>query len=846
MRRTQKPRLSYFQAGLITLVLVGIGTYLGFTKSIPFRHHYTISAAFRTANNVKPGSFVRIAGVNVGRVVEVDRTDGDKQAAIVKMRIDDRGLPIHKDAEMAIRPRIFLEGNFFVDLKPGSPSAPVIADGDTMPINQTHAPVQLDQILTSLQAPTRKQLQNLLDELSTGLDREGGAGFNRSIRFWEPAYKNGSIVADAQLGENPHDLSGYLKSSGEVAKALNRNPVALQNLISDFDITANSLAREQTALAATIAELPRTLHAGLPALAALNDAFPHVRAFVADWRPATRSSGPAIDASTPLIRQLRGLVSQPELRGLVSDLRPTVPPLTRLNDRTAPLYEQVRLASSCQNEQILPWSHDTIQDTVFPAVGEVYVEAAKPFGGLAGESRTGDANGQWFRVLLTGGNYTYPEPGGQFLQSTAPLLGVNPPPPATKTPFKPGVPCETQQAPDLNSTPAALPPAHKVNVTDVAGYQKVVDRRQGRDQAQQRRRGVGARQGDPRRGTGGDQVTAISKHLKDFLAIIVLMVIGLGVSVYILHNQRLRFPIVEAEPFHLKAEFSTAQAVTPGQGQTIRVSGVRIGDIAKTELKDGVAIVVVRHRSEVPRPRPHRRDGAAASQDRSEGHVRRAEPGLQRRAGGQGRLDDPGPEHAARHQPRRGLPVPRRRLARLPQAAGQRRGRGPRRPRQGPPGRLPPLRADPPRPGQGHDRRRRPPQQPQAADHQAQPAQHRAGRQEQPARRPRPDVGDGLPRVRLGGAERQPRRPRPAGRAAPDDRDARQGHRLRRRPGHRHRAPAAGRREPRRRQQGDDPVRQGGRADHARQDPPVRPRRPAAGRRAAARGQEPGQGRRPT
>ncbi|MDX6663952.1 MAG: phospholipid/cholesterol/gamma-HCH transport system substrate-binding protein [Solirubrobacteraceae bacterium] len=476
MRRTKQPRLSYFQVGLITLVLIGIGTYLGFTKSIPFRHHYEISAVFRTANNVKPGSFVRIAGVNVGKVTDVQRMDGDPQAAVVKMRIDDRGLPIPKDATLAIRPRIFLEGNFFVDLSPGSPSSPVISDGDTIPVNQTRAPVQLDQILTSLQAPTRRQLQKLLDELSTGVDKGGGAGFNRSIRYWEPAYKNSAIVADAQLGENPHDLSGYLKSSGQVAAALNRNPVQLQDLIVQFDITANAFAREQNNLSATIAELPRTLHAGLPALDALNNAFPHLRRFIVDARPATRSSGPAIDASLPLVEQLRALVSQPELRGLVQTLRPTVPSLARLNKATTPLYEQVRAASSCQNEQILPWSHDTIQDTVFPAVGPVYVESTKPFGGLAGESRSGDANGQWFRVLLTGGNYTYPQAGGQFLQSSAPLLGANPPPPAAKTPFEPNVPCETQQKPDLRTFPGSVGQAHKVTVTDPAGYQKVVDR----------------------------------------------------------------------------------------------------------------------------------------------------------------------------------------------------------------------------------------------------------------------------------------------------------------------------------------------------------------------------------
>ncbi len=84
---------------------------------------------------------------------------------------------------------------------------------------------------------------------------------------------------------------------------------------------------------------------------------------------------------------------------------------------------------------------------------------------------------------------------------------------------------------------------------------------------------------------------AIRKYAKDFTAVIGLMVIAAVVGGYILSNQRLRFPIIEDAPFVLKAEFSTAQAVTPGQGQTIRVSGVRIGDISKVELRNGLAIV---------------------------------------------------------------------------------------------------------------------------------------------------------------------------------------------------------------------------------------------------------------
>ena len=84
---------------------------------------------------------------------------------------------------------------------------------------------------------------------------------------------------------------------------------------------------------------------------------------------------------------------------------------------------------------------------------------------------------------------------------------------------------------------------------------------------------------------------AIRDHFRDFAAMILLAVIALGAAGYILANQRLRFPVIEEKPLKLKAEFSTAQAVIPGQGQTVRVSGVKVGDVGKVELKEGRAIV---------------------------------------------------------------------------------------------------------------------------------------------------------------------------------------------------------------------------------------------------------------
>ena len=84
---------------------------------------------------------------------------------------------------------------------------------------------------------------------------------------------------------------------------------------------------------------------------------------------------------------------------------------------------------------------------------------------------------------------------------------------------------------------------------------------------------------------------AISYHLRDFLAIVALVTVAVGIVFYILQHQRLRIPLVEEAPFALKAEFSDAQGVMPGQGQTIRVSGMRVGDIGSVELEEGKAVV---------------------------------------------------------------------------------------------------------------------------------------------------------------------------------------------------------------------------------------------------------------
>jgi phospholipid/cholesterol/gamma-HCH transport system substrate-binding protein len=442
-----------FRAGLIALVVIVVGTYFAFARGLPIGDHYEIEAVFRSANNVKERQPVRIAGVEVGKVVEVRHLKPGTTAAVVRMRIEDGGRPVHRDARVAIRARMFLEGNWFLDLQPGTPSSGELPDGGTLPVAQTRGPVQLGQLFTALQADTRKNLQRLLDEYSQALEGAGADGYRHSIPYWEPAYRNTAMVQDATLGVEAHDLSEYIDASGRVARGLDRRPEALKALIADFNTAAGAFAREARNLELTIDELPRTLGAARPALLALDRALPSFRAFARELEPAIAESGETIDVALPFLRQSRLLVSQEELRGLARDLRPTTPALARLTELTRPLYEQVRLAASCENEVLHEWSTDRVTDERFPATGMVYEEAPKPLPGLAAESRNGDANGQWVHVLTSAGDRTVNIGGDLFAQAYQPLLGTNPPKPASQPPLRPRVPCETQEPPDLRTRP---------------------------------------------------------------------------------------------------------------------------------------------------------------------------------------------------------------------------------------------------------------------------------------------------------------------------------------------------------------------------------------------------------
>lgn len=474
MRRAHRGRISPFGAGLIALAVIVIALYAAFVHKYPWNNPYELKAVFANANNLAVNSPVREAGVTVGKVTGVSRKSGSS-ASVVTMALTNEGLPIHRDATAKIRPRIFLEGNFFVDLKPGSPESPTIGSDEDIPMSQTYSPVQLDQILTVLQSDTRKNLQTLVQGYGDALNGKPKPGedrladpstkgqtaaqsLNDSLDYAVPALRDVSIVNNAFLGEEPHDLSKLIDSAGKTSQELAQHEGALQGLVTNFNTTMAAFASQAGALQTSIHVLPAVLSSADSALLHLNNSFPPLRAFSKEILPGVRETPATVNASFPWIAQTRALVSPSELGGLVNDLKPAIGNLSKATDESVKLFPSVDLVSKCFTNVILPTGDIKVQDPPLTTNLQNYKEFWQALVGLSGESQNFDGNGQYTRFQTGGGTQlisTGNALGGgsatqEFSNAIAKPIGDRPARPAQRPPYNRTFPCYKNPIPDIN------------------------------------------------------------------------------------------------------------------------------------------------------------------------------------------------------------------------------------------------------------------------------------------------------------------------------------------------------------------------------------------------------------
>ena len=486
---------------LILIVLAVAGTYLAWTKTLPFQSPYELKAVFKNAANIRKDSPVRIAGVNVGKVENIKSVCDNgltgncaSNYSEVTFTVDSNGQPVHSDAQIEIRPRIFLEGNFFLDLRPGSPSAHSLSSGDTIPVTQTSTAVQLDQILTSLQAPDRANLQKLLAGYGTTLTHKPTAAddatqdplvqgktaaeaINQSFTYGQTAARDSAIVNEALQGTSEHDLSNLIAAQARVFGALSGHESQLQGLITNFNIVTGALASESDNLQRTIKLLGPTLAIAEPSLRHTNATLPFLRAFARDLTPGIRELPATIAASQPWIDQTAALLGKNELGYIATQLRAAGPGAGKSVADGRGLLSQIGLLSGCVDNELLPAGDVVLNDSGAGYNFNTGVPNFKEFGyattGLAGESGTFDGNGPSLRFFSAGGptpaggpvpNLRSPVPGAVSTRGDALWGGSTTPPIGTrpglgaKPPFRTDVACQSNPLPDLNGPLAAQGP----------------------------------------------------------------------------------------------------------------------------------------------------------------------------------------------------------------------------------------------------------------------------------------------------------------------------------------------------------------------------------------------------
>jgi ABC-type transporter Mla subunit MlaD len=461
--------------GIVVIVILLIVVYFGFTKRVPFKHGFRLKAEFASALNIKPKSPVRIAGVNVGQVSSIQR---DGKAGLVTMEIESQGLPIHEDATLKIRPRIFLEGNWFIELQPGSPSAPAVSSGHTIPIAQTADPVQIDQVLDALNTDTRANLQKFLIYAGEALTHKPDSAedaeqdpevrglnmaqaLNKTYGHAPAALRGGALINEALGGTEEHDLSKLVASVGKVSSALNVHEQQLGELIGNFNTFFGALATQSVPLAHTVAELPSVLHNLDRGLASLDASFGPTKTFAHDILPGLRNTPATVTAALPWIEQVQASLSPNELGGVAKGLDAGVPTFARLEGESIPLFHQTDLFNKCLTNVLFPAGNTKIQDGASTSGVEDYKEFWYSLVGLNGIGQTFNGNGTVGKFLVGNSGQTLrSQPTsilgtnlkGLQLLTRSPLtpLGTRPAFPAEEPSYQPLVPCYTQKLPEFN------------------------------------------------------------------------------------------------------------------------------------------------------------------------------------------------------------------------------------------------------------------------------------------------------------------------------------------------------------------------------------------------------------
>jgi phospholipid/cholesterol/gamma-HCH transport system substrate-binding protein len=356
-----KPKL--VRNGAIFTVLVAIFLYIIYTKpSLPLisSSGTTVKADFAYAADVVPGRTpVRVLGVDVGTVTGIARTANRRGVELTMTLNHGTGVTVKRDASASLRWRTLVGLNYYVDLTPGSTSAPALGDG-VIPERRTSSQVELDQALEPLNAQGRQALQTTVDQFDKGF--ADPSAVRHTIQASGPAMQNLAAGLPGLRGTVPgQDLPALVSSTGQWMGAATRDEAALGGLIDNGDVALGVTAAQRIDLGSTFEQAPG-------ALAQTEATMARLRTTIAALNPVAEALEPgavkldraatlaraALSAATPLLR---------ELKPTLAAIRPSVTALAKASKAGVPVIKSLTPTLNRVQNTFVPFLEQTDPET---------------------------------------------------------------------------------------------------------------------------------------------------------------------------------------------------------------------------------------------------------------------------------------------------------------------------------------------------------------------------------------------------------------------------------------------------------------------------------------------------
>jgi virulence factor Mce-like protein len=307
--------------------------WLQFGGTLPLKPKaYQIQIGFREATGLQKNLDVRASGITIGKVRDV-RVDHATGRTVATLAIDREFAPLPSDMHAILRIKTLL-GETFVELSPGTSTAPKIFDGGRLRDGQVAGTVELDEVFQTYDPTTRKAIQMWQQELGRGIQGRGESLNNAVGQLPEFASSASDLLSVLYRQEGA--VRGLFRDTGAVYQALTQDENKLSSLITNSHALFSQTSSERESLAEAFHIFPTFLDESKLTLQRLEGFSRNTEPLVRDLQPVARELRPTLVSLRSLAPSLRTYFNGFDRQITVS--KRSLPALKSILDGTQPLF----------------------------------------------------------------------------------------------------------------------------------------------------------------------------------------------------------------------------------------------------------------------------------------------------------------------------------------------------------------------------------------------------------------------------------------------------------------------------------------------------------------------------